>query len=89
MVEVDGREPAAAVLAEWFPPGRVEALEVLEVGSIGDCERVSSRVRWTAPGGESLVFEQHAFYGSDETGITWLRLVCSGDHPVDGSHTGS
>jgi hypothetical protein len=82
-VEAGDRAAAAAVLTEWFPPGRVEVLEDLDVGMIGARQRVAYRVRWTDQNDVSLVFEQQAYYDCDESGITWLRLVCSGDHPVD------
>lgn len=71
-----------AILAEWFPPGDVEALDPIETGRIAQRPRVGYRVRWRTPDGELLEFEQQAYYDAGPDGITWMSLVCSGDHPV-------
>lgn len=82
-----GRDDTMAILTEWFPPGDVEALTAIETGIIGKRRRVGYRVRWSTPQRELLEFEQHAYYDTAPDGITWISLVCSGDHPVQTSST--
>lgn len=63
------------------PPSSHESLSAAGP-DLGARTRVGYRVRWRTPAREQLEFEQHAYYDVAPDGITWMSLVCSGDHPV-------
>lgn len=87
VVELDDREPVLDLLAGWFPDGAVDDVEVVAPDTVVDRHRVGYRVRWHDPAGEQFVFEQQAYYDADDTGITWMHLVCTGHRslPDDGA----
>jgi hypothetical protein len=70
------------ILGTWFPPPRriVETLAV-ETGSIGSLERVAYRFLIDRPDGQFTI-EQQAYYTTDGTTISWMRLMCSGFRPL-------
>lgn len=54
----------------------------LDTEPIGSRRRIGYRVRWRSPEEGAQVFEQQAHYDVGDAGISWLHLVCSGDHAV-------
>jgi hypothetical protein len=81
LIERSGREQTLAVLVDWFPKDGVW-LEHIDTGAVGSRMRVGYRVRWESPEDGVQVFEQQAYYDVGDDGVTSIRLVCSGDHPV-------
>ena len=72
------------ILGKWFEPSdRVEHVEAVETGMVGDRCRLGYRLQVTNEEG-SFVVEQHAFFDISGNKITWLRMLCSGFRPVDG-----
>jgi hypothetical protein len=81
LIETSGREQTLAVLLDWFPKDAVW-LEHIDTGAVGSRMRVGYRARWESAQDGLQVFEQQAYYDVGDDGITSIRLVCSGDHPV-------
>jgi len=70
------------ILGTWFAPDRrITALLSVETGTVGSLDRVSYRFHVVRPDGE-FVIEQQAYYRTEATRITWLRIMCSGYLPV-------
>jgi hypothetical protein len=70
------------ILGAWFEAhDRIEALEDVEVGAVGDRDRVAYLLRVVTPDGAFLV-EQQAYFGVDDDRINWLRIMCSGFRPI-------
>lgn len=75
------------LLGAWFEArDHIEALEDLQVGAVGDRDRVSYQVRIVNPDGVFLV-EQQAYFGVDDARINWLRIMCSGYRAIDEAPT--
>jgi hypothetical protein len=71
------------ILGAWFEAhDHIDALEDVQVGAVGDRDRVSYQVRVVNPDGVFLV-EQQAYFGVDGDRINWLRIMCSGYRAVD------
>lgn len=82
VVQLDEREAVLELLSGWFPAGAVDELQALESGTVVDRHHLGYRVRWHDPAGERFVFEQQTYYDADDTGITWMHLVCTGHRPL-------
>jgi hypothetical protein len=66
------------IFGHWFEPqDRIDAVEQIETGTVGDRHRVGYRFRVTNPSGEFTV-EQQAYLDVENDRITWLRIMCSG-----------
>lgn len=66
------------ILGTWFSPDR-SITEVLAVDSVkvGPIDRVGYRLAAKLPDGDFIV-EQQAYFRSEGTRISWLRILCSG-----------
>jgi L-proline amide hydrolase len=85
-MEADDRETAVALFAEGFVNEAMERLEVVATDRIGGRDFVAYRAQWSTPEDGRNVFEQHAFYDTDSEGrISWMHVLCSGNHPVNGA----
>ena len=91
--EADGRDAAVALYAAGYVNDAMQRIEVLDTGAIGDRQYMAYRCEWRVPpefaeavgqpAGTTMAFQQHVFYDADDDGrITWLHLLCSGNHPV-------
>jgi hypothetical protein len=70
------------ILGTWFtPPRRIAELVAVETGSIGNLESVAYRFLVSRPDGQFTI-EQQAYYETDGSTISWMRLMCSGFLPV-------
>lgn len=70
------------VLGYWFGGGaRIQELCSVTNGRVGDVEHVSYRLRVSRGGGEYLV-EQQAYYRTQASRITWMRVLCAGYQEV-------
>ena len=67
------------ILGHWFGAGdQIERLcSVSPAGQVAGREHVAYRVRVRRGDGDYLV-EQQAYYNTDSTRITWMRVLCSG-----------
>jgi hypothetical protein len=69
------------ILGVWFgPQDDIHELRAVSTGQVADRERVTYRLG-VHRGGEDYVVEQQAYYSSDGSHITWIRLLCSGYRP--------
>jgi hypothetical protein len=84
----EASDPEAVVevlFGSWFEDkDEIEALESLEGDSFADRERVGYRFSVTNPDGRFLV-EQQAYLSTRDDRIDWMRVVCSGFRPAEGS----
>lgn len=72
----------------WFEPAdRIDAIERIEHGAVGDRERVGYRFRVTNADGQFTV-EQQAYLGVQGNAINWLRIMCSGYLPANPAQLG-
>lgn len=72
-------------LNTWFGDGDdIESLAALETDAFADRERVGYRLRVRNADGAHLV-EQQAYLSEREGQIGWLRIMCSGYRPADGT----
>jgi hypothetical protein len=71
------------MLGTWFAPDR-QITEVLAVDSdrVGSLDRVGYRFKVRRPDGE-FVIEQQAYLETQDSQISWLRIMCSGFLPID------
>ena len=70
------------ILGTWFtPPRRIAELVAVETGRIGSLERVAYRLIVDRPDGHFTI-EQQAYYETDGSAISWMRLMCSGFLPL-------
>lgn len=73
---------ADVFFGRWLEPtDRIDSIESIEHGVVGDRPRVGYRFRVTNPDGVHLV-EQQAYFDVVDDRIAWLRIVCSGFRPV-------
>ena len=69
------------ILGTWFgPQDDIHELRSVTCGQVSDRERITYRLEVTRNNKEYVV-EQHAYYESDGTHITWIRILCSGYRP--------
>jgi hypothetical protein len=72
------------ILARWFGAGDdITELCSVTSGRVLNREHVAYRVRVRRSGREYLV-EQQAYYSTEGSRITWMRVLCSGYQPVPG-----
>ena len=70
------------ILGQWFGDGDdIVALCSVTTGRVAECEHVAYRVRVRRSGRDYLV-EQPAYYRTEGSRITWMRLLCSGYQPA-------
>jgi hypothetical protein len=70
------------ILGTWFAPERrIAELIAVETGSIGSLERVAYRFKVDRPDGQFTI-EQQAYYETDGTTISSMRIMCSGFLPL-------
>jgi hypothetical protein len=73
----------AEVFRVWFEDSdEIEELVALDTDAFADRERVGYRLRVRNPEGLHLV-EQQAYLSERDGRIGWLRIVCSGNRPID------
>ena len=73
------------LLGSWFEDSdEIEALERVESDAFADRQRVGYRFAVTNPDGRFVV-EQQAYLAERDGRIGWMRVVCSGYRPADGS----
>jgi hypothetical protein len=66
------------LLGAWFDASdHIDALEDVQLGSVGGRDRVLYLLRVTNQDGTFLV-EQQAYFDVADERITWLRVMCSG-----------
>ena len=71
------------ILGKWFEPtDRIESIESIDNGEVADRQSVRYRFRVTNSDGAFLV-EQQAYLCVEDSGITWLRIMCSGYRPIE------
>ena len=71
-------------LKVWFGDGdQVEGLDLVDIDSFADRERVGYRLRVRNDDGLHLV-EQQAYLSESDGRIGWLRIMCAGYRPIDG-----
>jgi len=69
----------------WFgEEDSIEELEALDVDAFADRQRVGYRFAVSNPDGRFVV-EQQAYLAERDGRIGWMRVVCSGYRPADGS----
>jgi hypothetical protein len=70
------------VFGAWFEPDdRITGIIDLDNGTIGPRHRTGYRFAVSCPDGDYVV-EQQAYFETDGRQISWLRVMCSGYHPV-------
>jgi hypothetical protein len=73
------------MLRHWFEPqDRITEVLELECGHVGPRGRLRYRLAVTTPDGPHVV-EQQAYYDTAGDQISWLRIMCAGYLPADGS----
>lgn len=73
------------VLGTWFDPERrITEVLAVETDVVGPLRRVGYRFLVDRPDGEFTI-EQQAYYETDGTRISWLRIMCTGFLPVTAS----
>jgi hypothetical protein len=71
------------VLGAWFEPSdHITELVRVENGEVGHRRHLSYRLAVENGDGEHVV-EHQAYYETDGSRITWLRIMCAGFVPVD------
>lgn len=79
-----GQAVREIILAHWFGSGDdITELCSVTAGRVLEREHVTYRVRVRRSGRDHLV-EQQAYYDTDGSRITWMRVLCSGYQPVTG-----
>lgn len=69
------------ILGTWFgPQDDIHELRSVTCGQVSDRERIAYRLE-VKRNNKEYVVEQHAYYESDGTHITWIRILCSGYRP--------
>jgi hypothetical protein len=70
------------VLGTWFDEStRVTHVDLVEDDVVGGVSKISYRMSVDTESGPAVV-EQVAYYRVEDDRITYVRLVCSGFHPV-------
>jgi hypothetical protein len=71
------------MVGRWFGGDRrVEEVESVVTGMVGDVVRVGYRFRATTPEGQAVV-EQQAYLEVGDGKIRGVRLICSGYRPIE------
>ena len=79
-----GEQVAGEVIfGQWFDGAEIRELCSVTTGQVAGREHVAYRLRVQRSGSEYLV-EQQAYYDTDGTRITWMRVLCSGYQAVQG-----
>ncbi|HVA05674.1 MAG TPA: hypothetical protein VNG12_02925 [Acidimicrobiales bacterium] len=66
------------ILGTWFSPERrIVEVQSVEIGTLEQMSRVGYRFKVERPEGV-FVIEQQAYFETDGTVISWLRIMCSG-----------
>lgn len=81
-LDIADRDSAIKAFNNWFKAGWREGLECFENGETYGRTSMTYRVRWSDAYGQRFVFEQHVYYETNDEGISWLELMCSGHRPV-------
>ncbi|WP_432545249.1 nuclear transport factor 2-like protein [Kineococcus sp. SYSU DK004] len=83
--EGTGPDDVVAALAQWFDDGDVvTSVEEVQTAALPGAERVGYRLRVTSGGRPHLV-DQQAYLTVTGGRITWLRVMCAGFRPLDGT----
>jgi len=69
------------IFGQWFGGAEIRELCSVTTGQVAGREHVAYRLRVERSGSEYLV-EQQAYYDTDGTQITWMRVLCSGYQAV-------
>jgi hypothetical protein len=69
------------IFGQWFGGAEIRELCSVTTGQVAGREHVAYRLRAQRSGSQYLV-EQQAYYDTDGTRITWMRVLCSGYQPV-------
>jgi hypothetical protein len=70
------------ILGQWFDAGtQIVELCSVATGQVADCGHVAYRMQVREDGDDYLV-EQQAYYRTDGSRITWMRILCSGYRPI-------
>ena len=69
------------IFGQWFGGAEIRELCSVTTGQVAGREHVAYRLRAQRSGSEYLV-EQQAYYDTDGTRITWMRVLCSGYQAV-------
>ena len=81
--EASTPDDVVGALRVWIEDGeRVTDVLSVETDRVVDRERVGYRLRVATEGGDTEV-EQQAYYETDGGPISWMRVVCSGNRPLD------
>jgi len=71
----------AIILGVWFGPSDdIHELRAVSCGQVADRERVTYRLGVRRDHREYVV-EQQAYFDSDGSRISWIRMLCSGYRP--------
>jgi hypothetical protein len=84
----EARTPTAVIddviLGTWFASCDImELVETADTGMVGDRHSFSYRLQGTNGDGR-FVIEQRAYFAIAQGKITWMRVLCSGFHPLTG-----
>ncbi len=80
-LEFDDRAEVVEQYRKWYD-AQIDGVEDFEDGAIEQRRRMRYSVYWTNEEAQKMVFEQAVYYESDDTGITWIELMCSGHLPA-------
>ncbi len=73
---------ADIVLGTWFDESKqITHVSLVEDDTVGEVSKISYRMSVDTESGPAVV-EQVAYYRVEDDRITYVRLVCSGFHPV-------
>ena len=81
--EADGREAIAERFRIWNEDAQDWELLESETEDCADLVKLRWRVASTDPELGRTIYEQTAYAEIDESGISWMNLVCSGDRRAD------
>jgi hypothetical protein len=69
------------IFGPWFGGAEIRELCSVTTGQVAGREHVAYRLRVRRSDRDYLV-EQQAYYDTDGTQITWMRMLCSGYQPA-------
>lgn len=72
---------AEVIFGQWFGGAEIRELCSVTAGQVAGREHVAYRLRVRRSDREYLV-EQQAYYDTNGTQITWMRVLCSGYQPA-------
>ncbi len=84
----EARTPATVIddviLGAWFASSdTLQLVEAADTGMVGDRHGISYQLQGTNGDGR-FVIEQRAYFDIAAGKITWMRVLCSGFHPLTG-----